>query len=255
MMEQAGDDVITTFRVDDDTLIIDLGQPRTVLSSAPYRGGLLRARYILNHQVPSDPIQRQQPGGRRVWGDPSRYLSKVAVRRGAHGPRVGLMTAVPMTRLVVMREQAEGLWVEGFLTVGVSNAVRAGAPLLPPAHRSDRAMVGTINIILVTNARLTASAMVGVVQVMTESKTAVLLDEGVPTWDGGPGATGTGTDAVVVASGDGPTVRYSGTHTALGEVVGRLVGRGVREGLTRYRHWVSQAEAGPECARSDDQTT
>ena len=61
------------------------------------------------------------------------------------------------------------------MTVGVTNAVRAGEPRTLPAK--NRA--GTINIILITNAALTVSAMVTAVQVITESKTAVLLDRRV----------------------------------------------------------------------------
>jgi len=54
---------------------------------------------------------------------------------------------------------------------------------------------GTINLILVTNARLSVSAMVGMVQVATEAKTAALFDADVKSWTGRSGATGTGTDA------------------------------------------------------------
>ena len=240
---EAYDAVTTAFRIDGETLIIDLGRRRTILSSAPCGGGIVRARYILNHQVPLHPIDGEVCGARQFYGDPARYLSKVAARVGAHGPRVGLMTAVPMTKLVVSREQVDALWMEGFLTVGVSNAVRAGGGVSGGGQRTESAAAGTINIILVTNARLPASAMVGVVQVLTESKTAVLLEEGVSAWDGSPGATGTGTDAVVVASGDGPAVRYSGTHTIMGDIVGRVVSRGMREGLRRYREWASRDKA------------
>ena len=236
-MKQPHDDITTTFRIDGDTLIVDLGRRRTILSSAPCGGGMVRARFILNHQVPVHPIDHEASGPREPYGDPARYLSRVAVRLGVHGPRVGLMTAVPMSKLVVSRERVDALWVEGFLTVGVSNAVRAGAGVSGGGEQPGSAAAGTINIILVTNARLTGSAMVGVVQVLTESKTAVLLEEGVSAWDGSPGATGTGTDAVVVASGDGPTVRYSGTHTVMGELIGTVVSRGVRQGLRRYRDW------------------
>ena len=112
---------------------------------------------------------------------------------------VGLMTAVPMTQLVVHREARDGLWIEGFATVGVTNAVRAGEPVV--RLHSQEATAGTINLILVTNGCLAVPAMVGAVQVATESKTGVLRDQAVPSWTGLPGATGTGTDAVVVASG------------------------------------------------------
>jgi adenosylcobinamide amidohydrolase len=79
--------------------------------------------------------------------------------------------------------------------------------------------------------------MVGIVQVATEAKTAVLLRAKVKSWIGRSGATGTGTDAVVVVSGDGPPQRYSGTHTILGELVGRVIGTAVTEGLGRYVRW------------------
>jgi iron complex transport system ATP-binding protein len=124
--------------------------------------------------------------------------------------------------------------VECFCTVGVTNAVRAGE--LPIADSRLRRPVGTINIILVTNARLTASAMVGAVQVATESKAAVLLERAIRSSVSPAIATGTGTDAVVVACGlrtDGPMLRYSGTHTEIGAMIGRLVRSGVLLGLDR----------------------
>jgi adenosylcobinamide amidohydrolase len=148
--------------------------------------------------------------------DPSRYLGLVAESLAAPLPCIGLMTAVLMQRLIVLREQWDNLWVEGFFTVGVTNAVRAGEPTVEPPALST---AGTINIILVTNAALPASAMVTLVQVATESKTASLLGNNVRSHSGLAGATGTGTDAVVVASGDELRLRYGGTHTKIGELV------------------------------------
>lgn len=228
--------VQTSFRVRRKTLIVDLGGCRSVLSSAPRAGGITRARYILNHQVPDRPIGNAD-GGLGVNArcpDPARTLRKLAIGLGIREKFVGLMTAVSLRELVTVREADENIWVEGFVTVGTSNAVRAGESVAPKQRAGSGAHPGTINLILVTNARLPASAMVGVVQVATEAKTAVLLHGKVKSWTGRPGATGTGTDAVVVVSGNGPPLRYSGTHTVLGELVGRAVGKAVREGLARY---------------------
>jgi len=226
----------TPFRVRRKTLIVDLGGCHSVLSSAPRAGGITRARYILNLQVPAKPIGNDDGGlstGARC-PDPARTLRKLAIGLGIREKFVGLMTAVSLTDLVTMREANENIWVEGFVTVGTSNAVRAGESVTPKQRASSETHPGTINLILVTNAHLSASAMVGVVQVATEAKTAVLLHAKVKSWTGRPGATGTGTDAVVVVSGKGPPLRYSGTHTVLGELVGRAVGKAVREGLARY---------------------
>jgi adenosylcobinamide amidohydrolase len=223
---------ITRFFVKHRTLVIDLIKRRRVLSSAPRLGGLVTARSIINRQVPDNPVRNHDVSGNgRRWGDPARYLGLVARSLAAPQPCVGLMTAVLMRRLIVLREESDDVWIEGFVTVGVTNAVRAGeAAAQTPAGPAGAA--GTINMILITNAALSISAMVTLVQVATESKTAALFAQGVKTWTGGPGATGTGTDAVVVVAGDGPALKYSGTHTKIGTLVGRLVMKGVTQGLT-----------------------
>lgn len=226
----------TRFVVRDNTLLIDLGTRRPILSSAPRSGGFVRARYILNHQVPANPAVLARDS-HAVWRDPSRALGIIATRMGAAGPCVGLMTAVPLKQLVVIREEAPTIWVEGFVTVGISNAVRAGEPIESQQPKRYRHAPDTINIILVTNARLSTSAMVGAVQVVTESKTATLISECVQSLTGQDSVTGTGTDAVVVAGGEGPALRYSGTHTKIGEMIGRLVHRGITEGLARCKQW------------------
>jgi len=226
----------TAFRVTRKTLIVDLGGIRSVLSSAPRSGGMMRARYVLNHQVSANPIGRDNSGAGAAarCPDPARALSALAASLGIRDRFVGLMTAVSLLDLIAVREAYDQIWVEGFVTVGTSNAVRAGEAVMPKETTNSRTHPGTINVILVTNARLSAAAMVGVVQVATEAKTAVLLHEKVKSWTGRPGATGTGTDAVVVVSGNGPSLRYSGTHTVLGALVGRAIGRAVTEGLARY---------------------
>lgn len=229
----------TAYRVRRKTLIVDLGGLRSVLSSAPMSGGIARAKYILNHQVAANPIGRDDRGrGAGVrCADPARTLSKLAISLGIRDKFVGLMTAVSLADLVTVREAYDQIWVEGFVTVGTSNAVRAGEPIAARHLTDNSAHAGTINMILVTNARLSASAMVGMVQVATEAKTAVLLRAKVKSWTGRLGATGTGTDAVVVVSGTGPPLRYSGTHTVLGELVGRVIETAVTEGLARYVRW------------------
>jgi len=151
------------------------------------------------------------------------------------------MTAVPMTQLVTQREERDGLWLEGFATVGVTNAVRAGEPV--SRLQSEAATAGTINLILVTNGCLSVPAMVGAVQVTTESKTGVLRDHAVPSWTGRAGATGTGTDAVVIASalrGQGRWQQYAGTHTEIGSMIGRVVAECLLQGLTLAARWTDR---------------
>ncbi len=226
----------TRYRVTGRTLVVELGGPHRVLSSAPQGGGMTTAAYVLNHQVDTVPIERASLGGQR-WTDPARTLRELAVNLGLKGKTVGLMTAVPMRQAVTARAAWKGLWVECLATVGVTNAVRAGEwPRSEP--QAERA--GTINMILVTNGVLSSSAMVGAVQVATESKTGALRDRAVRSWTGQAGATGTGTDAVVIAcrrQGHGPRLRYSGTHTIVGALIGQVVAQCVEKGFIKLAQW------------------
>jgi iron complex transport system ATP-binding protein len=234
------------YRISQGTLIIDLQRLHRVISSAPRGGGISRARSILNQQVPANPSSLKGPVMNR-WRHPARDLGRLAGRLKVRRPVIGLMTAVPMTQLVVDREQTGRLWVECFCTVGVTNAVRAGER--PPSDTGD---AGTINIILVTNATLAMTALVGAVQVATESKTATLINNKVRSVARPASlATGTGTDAVVIASSlEGVhKMLYSGTHTEIGGMIGRLVSRCVQVGLTRSARWV-QASVIPSRSRS-----
>jgi adenosylcobinamide hydrolase len=233
------------YRITDRTLIIDLQRLYRIISSAPHGGGILRARSILNHQVPANPASLK-PAVADRWRHPARDLGLLAGRLKVRRPVIGLMTAVPMPQLVVDREQCGPIWVECFCTVGVTNAVRAGErPLSRSSHPRD---AGTINIILVTNATLTMTALVGAVQVATESKTGTLIAHKVrSTVRKASLATGTGTDAVVIASNlDGVhKTPYSGTHTEIGAMIGRLVSRCVQVGLSRSARWAQRSVTPP----------
>ncbi len=148
-----------------------------------------------------------------------------------------------MKQVMISREMENGIWVECFATVGVTNAVCAGEPLPRVLDESIDQTAGTINLILITNACLTVPALVCAVQVATESKTGVLRDHAVPSWTGHPGATGTGTDAVVMACalrGNGPPRPYAGTHTDLGSLIGRVTADCVTKGLARAAQWTAQ---------------
>ena len=253
MRPQTSHPLKTRHRVCDGTLVIDLGRARRVLSSAPCGGGLRSARFIINHQVEAgtgSSVSRveTEASGKTWQADPSVSLRAVAAQLGLRGPLVGLMTAVPMKQLVARHLRTGRLWVECFATVGVTNAVRAGEPLDAAAASDEAHNAGTINIIVVTNAALASSAMVGAIQVVTESKTGVLRDRAVSCWTGRPGATGTGTDAVVMVCahrGEGPWQRYSGMHTGIGTMIGQVVADCVRQGLDRASRWAARAGGQP----------
>lgn len=232
--------VQTRYHVIENTLVIDLGGQRRVLTSAPQGGGLGQASYILNHQVEA----HAHPG--KGFPAPPRYLRRLASRLGISADTVGLMTAVPMTQLVTSRVSQDHLWVECFATVGVTNAVQVGAwPDRLRHHKMGATKPGTINLILITNGYLSSAAMVTAVQVVTEAKTGVLLGHPVLNSIGKPRATGTGTDAVVIVCrprGQGTPLAYSGTHTVIGALIGNAVTQCVSRGLVKFQEWQEELQ-------------
>ncbi|XHH09077.1 MAG: adenosylcobinamide amidohydrolase [Candidatus Bathyarchaeia archaeon] len=96
---------------------------------------------------------------------------------------------------------------------------------------------GTINILLLTNVSLTWGAMARAIVTATEAKTAALQDLGyMSTPTPQVQATGTGTDNVVVVSGVNPniTIKHTGGHTKMGELIGIAAKTAVTEALIKH---------------------
>ncbi|MBI3812456.1 MAG: adenosylcobinamide amidohydrolase [Nitrospirae bacterium] len=221
----------TDFRLISDALLIRFQTPRRVLSSAVLGGGFLNASFILNHWIRKDVAINNPDLRLKLREHPALYLETRIRPLGLEGVGVGLMTAVNIPKkLVVLRQDFKDLWVEGFFTVGVGNAVRAGDSATDLEPDGDRP-IGTINMILITNARLSDPAMVEAVQVSTEAKTAILLGSRIQSRVSSNPATGTGTDCTAIVSGHGRPVQYCGTHTKMGELFGRIVSDGIMAGL------------------------
>lgn len=223
----------TDFRLISDDLLIRFQTPRRVLSSAVLGGGFVNASFILNHWIRKDVALNNPDLRCELREQPARYLQNLIQPLGLEGVGVGLMTAVNIPKkLVVVRLDFQNMGVEGFFTVGVGNAIRAGDPATDPETDGDRP-VGTINMILITNACLSDPAMVEAIQVAAEAKAAILMESGIKSRVSSNPATGTGTDCTAIVSGHGHPVRYCGTHTKMGELIGRVVSEGIMEGLKK----------------------
>ena len=208
-----------TTTVHEDALVLYSQQSLQMLSSALVGGGFIRACYILNRHVRKGYCH----------ADPAQDLRTFARGRDIAGPFVGLMTAASMQRAQSTTRRHRALTVAAVVTAGLSNAATPG--LTPPAPPRP----GTINLILLMDARLTRAAMVNAVITATEVKTQVVLTRRAQTPEG-HAATGTSTDAMVVAcTGRGEALSYAGPVT----VVGWLIGQCVRTALERALHEAS----------------
>lgn len=208
-----------TARVHERTLIVALPMPYRVLSWAPLNGGLVEARTILNHQIDIHSSSVLAPQA---------YLSALARSFNVESPTVGLMTGVLMERLVRTTGPDEAVTLECFATVGLSNALAVG----DPATYNERP--GTINLIIACDQPLAPPALVEAVQIITEAKVQALHAAKIVSTVSDTLATGTGTDCIAVACPHGePAYHYCGKHTHLGELLGRVVGDAMREGIQR----------------------
>lgn len=183
---------------------------RSCLSSAVLNGGVVQGRRLLNLQVSGDEIDQ----------DPARSLQIYADQQHWPGTTIGLMTAASMNSLRIRRGMLLNETLEIFLTCGLSNARRAGDPA--DWQPDMDTPLGTINILLITGLQLPEATQVELLQIITEAKCAALQQLNVLSPLSGQTATGTGTDATVVVSGAGRSVRWAGKHTPLGELVAQL---------------------------------
>lgn len=201
------------FTVEGNHLLLELPAEADGLSSAFYGGGMNRLERAVNLYVDrnyecSDPVQDME-NKLRNWGY---SLSGCA----------GLMTAVPLEHAAVAEEDTGSAGIFVCVIAAAGNAARAGV------ERNVLAVYrpGTINIMLGIDGRLTPAAMVNAVQTAVEAKAAALADLGITDPENGLIATGTTTDAIVLAVSQSGRYNaehvYAGTATDLGALSAAL---------------------------------
>ncbi|MEM3061717.1 MAG: adenosylcobinamide amidohydrolase [Candidatus Bathyarchaeia archaeon] len=200
-----------------DTLLIKSKNPLKVLSSAVLNGGPKDARVIINHRV----IKRFKVKESR------RILERVALSLNLN-PKdvVGLMTGADVMKAAIVSKTYKRLVVSSIVTAGISNTAAAGNSLKKSFSS------GTINIIALVNASLTENCSINAIQTITEAKCMALRDLDIRSRFSKGTASGTTTDAIVLASkNDGKKIDYAGTATKLGELIGKSVREAVKNAI------------------------
>lgn len=200
-------------------LEFDLGAEMEVLSFAPYRPGPVRARRILWREVRDADL----PEGL----DAIDWLAGEMAARGA-GDGVAMLTSRRIDAYETSEVTVEGITALAVATVGLSNAERIGTRLVRPS-----AHWGTINVALRLDAGLSPAALIEVLTLAAEARTAAVIEAGLDLPSGR--ATGTGTDCIAVAAPAGEAL-FAGKHTAIGEAAGRAVHEVVAKGA---RAWLA----------------
>jgi adenosylcobinamide hydrolase len=202
-------------------LLIESGHPLRTLNSAPWGGGFGTHRVLINRQV------------HKAYrcDDPLAEMNDFLTARGYEPSEAACMLTAAKVEDAGFSAMALGVQVCTWVTVGLGNKARAGMDLPRSAL-----FPGTINIIALIDGCLTDEAMVNAVITATEAKAAALQDLGVRVGDTGPLATGTTTDAVLIAATQrGLACRYAGTATELGYLIGRTVYEAAVQSGRKYK--------------------
>jgi adenosylcobinamide hydrolase len=204
--------------VDREAVVVTAAEPLAVVSSAVVGGGFTSARAVVNLHVPKS-LRLEETEAR---------LTAFAERRRVPAPWVGLLTAAWTEKACVAEAEADGIRALAVVSVGLSNRIAAGLA------RAAAWSPATINTIVVVDAAAEPAALVNAVITATEVKTLALTAAGVRC-DDGRLASGTSTDAVVVAAtGRGPRCRFGGPVSELGAVVARAVREALGAGVARW---------------------
>lgn len=205
-----------------DYLVILSPSPLQTISSALWGGGIGEASYFVNWKVPLDyrcvsPVE-QMKRQIKTWGYPSDRT-------------IGLQTAANLINASIHEEDGDHFRLVCCVTAGTSNAERAGRK----RTTFSSYQIGTINLFLLIDGKVSHAAMVNGLLTATEAKVAALQDLKICN-DEGEIATGTTTDSVVLAVSQSKlyseTHAYAGTATTLGNAIGRLVYKSIYEAVS-----------------------
>lgn len=217
------------------TLIVRFSGQRRTLST---NDGLINAMAAINHaahpllweKLRKECTTKDGCGGKDYV---RQVQQKIAKSLGLNSTDLAQMaTAADMDNLAVVTKEYEPFVVTALVTAGAeTNAIRTGID--EGKYIEGAEPHGTVNIMILTNARLTDGAMARTIITSTEAKTAAFEDLKVPSsYTKTVQATGTGTDSVIVVSGTtGLKVTYTGGHSRIGELIGKAVYEAVVEAL------------------------
>lgn len=212
--------------VNEQFLHVSFNSPVRMLSSAILNGGIQTTDHFLNTKVDAN-----FRGEKTDFEAPDLTLKRIVASEKWSGKCVGMMTAALMKSFRSVKLEQQGVWVEVLVTSGVSNARRAGDHADYQFMNETCAKIGTINILVLTNANLSDASMVECVMMVAEAKSACLQDMKVQSPVSDLIATGTGTDSTAIACGNGPNVQYCGKHVLFGEILAKATYRALYNSL------------------------
>jgi len=211
---------------------------RSVLSTSALNGGIKNnLTTVFNHSYnlllePKTP-QMLGPTMEIHYSELARSLSLDPLTT------TGFSTGVNIDNTAIISLPCQKYTVTALVTAGLEvNACRVGNPA--PYQENDGVVenppAGTINIVLSVDADMTEACLTRALVTVTAAKVAALQELLVSDRYHGGLATGSGTDGVIIiANSESPIkVHEAGEQFKLGEVIGQVVIKAVKEALFRH---------------------
>jgi len=213
----------------ENVLAVLSDKPLNTVSSAFHNGGgLKKTRVIINAGV------TKACSDSYLHDNPEAFMVASAKKLGVTDGYIGMATAAAVENfsLVSKRNGAVAVSVVATAADNEGNTCNfsesAGEPI------EVKHVEGTINIIVVIDGNPTESCLVSTVITATEAKMAALRELDIRSRFSGDEATGTVTDAVVVAeTGRGASIVYGGPASDLGQLVGYCTRKAVKEAVMK----------------------
>jgi len=228
-----------------NALVLYLPESRNVLSGLQ---GFKKVSAVCNCYMPESLWQVIEDSSYDWRSYPREVVKKALSRHGYPLSQVAtLVTGVDMRSLAWDEECYDSLWVQAWVTAGFkNNAMRVGMDKAGGIEKNGQFNeVGTINIIVLTNACMSQAAMAASFITVTEAKVIALQEADVrSSYNSNWQATGTGTDQIIVVSGKGDKCNFVGGHTMLGELMARAVtkatGKAIENQINNNAHYNSE---------------
>ena len=224
-----------------NALLIHLPEARNSLSG---RQGFKKVEAVCNCYLPQGlwGLLHEKPSARTGY---FREVIRCVLGDSVAKRKIDILsTGVTMDELAWVEESYQEQWVLAFVTAGVeTNALRLGVDKAGNIERKGQfEPVGTINTIVITSSSLSQAAMAGAFITITEGKVIALEDLDIKSsYTPELQASGTGTDQIVIISGDGDRVTYVGGHSKLGELMARAVTQATKSALMKRQEGTKKA--------------
>lgn len=214
----------TKLVLEQNVLAVLSDAPLTTVGSAFHNGGYQQTRVVINTQV------TQEYGDVNLHDDPEAFVQQAYKKLGLHDGFVGMVTFAGIADFALVSKGDSEAAVSVIATAGCTHGESSGEPIML------QEITGTINIIVLIDGNPNDSCLASCIITATEAKTAALQELDVRSRYSGTLATGTITDAVVIAkTGVGNEIVYSGPASPLGQLVGFCTRQAVKEAVMKAK--------------------